>query len=165
MSSATTPHPVAVQPPALGSFDTDGANYAVGFAIEVPSGDERSTEQWARAILEDAPVVLRVFIVAGWRFVLGLRLGPRHSPDHVLGWKVTARLPGETVLESRSAFMTARLVFHRDGTHLVWATFVHYSRPIAGLIWPPVSLLHRRIVPYALRRAASDLSASPGSES
>jgi Protein of unknown function (DUF2867) len=136
-------------------FDADSTDYSDGFTIEVLDSDKRSAEQWARSALEGAPAALRLFITAGWQWVLRLELGPSHSSDHVLGWKITQRLPGETVLELRSAFLTAHLVFHRDATRLVWMTFVDYEQPMAAIIWPPVSLLHRRIVPYALRRAAA----------
>jgi len=148
---------VPVRATTSGSFDAD-SDYCGGFAIDLPSRNEGSTEQWARTILEGAPVALRWFIVAGWRFVLGLRLGPRHSTEHILGWRITRRLHDETVLEVRSAFLTAHLVFDRDGSRLVWSTFVRYDRRIAALIWPPVSLLHRRIVPYTLARAAPRVS-------
>src|SRR5438132_5006213 len=86
-SKRKTRRPVRVRATASDSFDASSANWSCAFAVEVPRRDERSTEQWARAIWEDAPVALRWFIVAGWRFVLGLRLGARHSPDHVLGWR------------------------------------------------------------------------------
>jgi Protein of unknown function (DUF2867) len=129
------------------------ADYSDDVSMVVPAGDERSTEEWARAALEGGPTTLRLFIVAGWRFVLWLRLGPRSSADHVLGWKIVGRQPDETVLELRSVLLTARLVFHADGTHIVWSTFVRYERRMAAVIWPPVAMLHRRIVPYALRRA------------
>jgi hypothetical protein len=150
-----------VRVPAVTSdaFNADHADYVDGVAIECRDPDPRSTEQWARASLEDAPVALRWFIVAGWRLVLRLRLGPRHSPDHVLGWRIIRRLPEETVLEARSGLLTAHLVFRRQATRLVWSTVVHYNQRVARFVWPPVSLLHRRIVPFALRTAARRLSA------
>jgi hypothetical protein len=94
-------------------------------------------------------------MVAGWRFVLGLRLGPRHSPDHVLGWRIIRCLRDETVVELESAFLTAHNVFRRDGTSLVWSTFVQYDRPLAALVWRPTSLLHCPLARSALRRARS----------
>jgi hypothetical protein len=42
--------------------------------------------------------------------------------------------------------------FHLDGGRLVWSTYVFYERLIARLIWPPVSLLHRRLVVRTLAR-------------
>lgn len=140
---------------ASDAFDADAAEYADGVELEVPADDTRPAEQWARLGLEQTPTALRWFIVAGWRLVLGLRLGPRHSTEHVLGWKIIRDRDEEVVLESRSAFLTAHLVFRRDGTRLTWSTFVHYDQRIAAVIWLPVSLLHRRIVPYALGNAAS----------
>jgi hypothetical protein len=93
-------------------------------------------------------------MLVGWRLVLGLRLGPRHSPDHILGWRIADRSPDETVCQLRSVFLDAHNMFRKvDGT-FVWSTFVTYERPIARVIWPPTSLLHRLLVRIALRRAA-----------
>jgi hypothetical protein len=93
-------------------------------------------------------------LVAGWRLVLGLRLGPRNSPGHILGWTIVGRLPNETVVELRSSSLTAHNSFHRDQSSLVWSTFVHYDRPLGRIVWRPVSLVHRPLVRYALGRAA-----------
>jgi hypothetical protein len=150
--------PVRVPAVPAGSVDAATADYSDGVAIDVSDHDDRSTEQWARSALEGSPVALRLFIVTGWRLVLRLRLGPRHSPDHVLGWTIAHRVPDETVLLTRSPWLTAHLVFRRDDSRLVWSTFVHYQRPIAAWIWPPVSLLHRQVVPYALGKAAANSS-------
>ncbi|MHB8463814.1 MAG: hypothetical protein ACYDH6_21625 [Acidimicrobiales bacterium] len=139
-------------------FDADSADYCDGVAIDTHDPNPPGTEQWARASLEDAPLALRWFIVAGWRYILRLRLGPRHSLDHILGWRIVRRLPDETVLELRSNSLSAHLVFRRDGTRIAWSTFVHYDRRIAAFVWPPVSLVHRRIVPLALRLATSRIS-------
>ncbi len=135
-----------------------GADSVVAFSIDVSHGDDRSAEQWARAAFEGAPTGLRWLMVAGWRLALGLRLGPLGSADHILGWSIAGRNQDETVLESRSSFVSAQNVFRREGTRLVWSTVVHYDRPIAKLIWPPVALLHCRIAPYTLRRAANSWS-------
>jgi hypothetical protein len=155
MSKGKAPRPVRVRATGSDAFDADSADWSCGFSVEVPSRDERSPEEWARAIWEDAPVAMRWLTVAGWRFVLGLRLGPRHSPDHVLGWRIIRRVRDETVVELESVFLTAHNVFRRDGTSLLWSTFVQYDRPIAALIWRPASLLHRSLARYALRRAGS----------
>jgi hypothetical protein len=148
---------VRVEPLGSDAFDDRTAGYANGVAIDLADRSGHSTEEWARAALEDMPLALRWFVVAGWRLVLLLRLGPRNTPDYVLGWKIVRRAVDETVLEVRSPILTAHLVFRSDQSCLVWSTFVHYDRRLASFVWPPVSLLHRRIVPYALRRAASRL--------
>jgi hypothetical protein len=97
---------------------------------------------------------MRWFMLAGWRFVLGLRIGPRHSPGHILGWPIVDRRPDETVCRLQSRFLDAYNTFRLDEGKLVWSTLVVYERPIARVVWPPVSLLHRPMVRIALRRAS-----------
>jgi hypothetical protein len=93
-------------------------------------------------------------MLAGWRLVLRSWLGPRHSPDHVLGWLIVDRGPDETVCQLRSGFLNAHNTFRTAGGTLTWSTFVTYERPVARLIWPPASLLHRVLARIALRQAA-----------
>lgn len=101
---------------------------------------------------------MRWLMLAGWRVVLGLRLGPLSSPDHILGWRIVERRPDGTVCQLRSWCIDACNTFTRDEDRLVWSTFVFYERPVARLIWPPVSLLHRPLVRMALRRASTVLT-------
>jgi hypothetical protein len=146
---------VYVTSPATGYAGTPPEHdFACAYRVVIAPGDNRSPEQWARAVWEEAPAPLRWFMLAGWRLVLGLRLGPRHSPDHVLGWRIVDRGPDETVCQLRSGFLNAHNMFRKAGGTLVWSTFVTYERPIARVIWPPASLLHRLLVRIALRRAA-----------
>jgi hypothetical protein len=129
-------------------------DFACAYQVAIAPGDDRSSEHWARAAWEGAPAPLRWFMVAGWRLVLGLRLGPLHSPDHVLGWPIVTRGPDETGCQLRSGFLEAYNLFRKvDGT-LVWSTFVTYERPMARVIWPPASLVHRLLLRVVLRRAA-----------
>jgi hypothetical protein len=129
-------------------------DFACAYEVAIAPDDDRSPEQWARAVWEGAPAPLRWFMLAGWRLGLGFRLGPRNSADHVLGWRIVDRGADETVCQLRSGFLNAHNMFRKaDGT-LVWSTFVTYERPIARVIWPPASLLHRLLVRIALRRAA-----------
>jgi hypothetical protein len=67
---------------------------------------------------------------------------------------IVERSPDETVCHLRSWFLGAYNTFRFADGRLVWSTFVSYERPIARVIWPPVSLLHRPLVRIALRRAA-----------
>jgi len=93
-------------------------------------------------------------MIAGWRFVLRLRLGPLHSPDHILGWRIVDRSADETVCQLGSGFLGAYNTFQRVDGKFVWSTFVSYERRRARVIWPPVSLIHRILVRISLRRAA-----------
>jgi hypothetical protein len=137
-----------------GAAPDRAADFACAYEVDIAPGDERSAEQWAREAWEGAPGPLRWFMVAGWRWVLGLRLGPRPSPDHILGWTITRRSRDETVCQLGSPFLRASNIFRRvDGT-LVWSTHVTYDRAMAKVIWPLASVLHRPLVRIALRRAS-----------
>ena len=129
-------------------------DFACAYEVVVATDDHRSSEQWARVAWEGASAPLRWFMLAGWRLVLGLRLGPRHSPDHILGWRIVDRRPDETVCSLRSGFLTAYNMFRTVDSSFVWSTFITYQRPVARVIWPPVSVLHRVLVRIALQRAA-----------
>jgi len=119
-------------------------------------GDARTAEQWARATFEDAPRALRAFIVAGWTAGLGLRLGPRPSPDHVLGWRIVTAAPDLITLSVQAALLgTAHIVLQLDSSRVVLASSVLYEKRGARPIWSAVQPVHHRIVPYLLGRAAS----------
>ena len=112
-------------------------------------------EAWARAALERTPTGRAAPTL--WR-VLGLRLGPRPSPDHVQGWRIAARGDDWIRLETESWFMTAQAVVHvADGT-VSLSLFVRYDQPVAAVLWPPVSVMHRRVVPVMIRQAESVLT-------
>jgi Protein of unknown function (DUF2867) len=133
---------------------SQASDFACAYEVTIAAGDQRSPEQWARHIWEGAPAPLRWFMVAGWRFVLGLRLGPMRSADHVLGWRIVKRGPDVIVCALPSRLLNAHNVFRRaDGT-LIWSTFVSYEHWMGEVIWIPVSVLHRLLVRIALRRAA-----------
>jgi hypothetical protein len=138
-------------------FGGAGANadFACAYAVTVAPDDGRSAEEWARTAWEGAPSAQRWFILAGWRLVLGLQLGPRPSPDHILGWRMVDTRPEEVVCHARSWFLGADNIFHRADDRLVWSTFVTYERLVARALWPPVSIVHRLVVRRALRRSAS----------
>jgi hypothetical protein len=135
--------------------DTNQHDFACAYEIAIDRGDDRSSEEWARAAWEGAATPLRWFMVAGWRFVLGLRLGPRPSPDYILGWQIVERDPDRTVCQLRSSLLAARNTFRKADGRFIWSTFVTYERPIARIIWPPVSVVHRILVRVALRKAAN----------
>jgi hypothetical protein len=122
--------------------------------ITVTTGEvtDASAEEWARAALEDTPTGRAAPRL--WR-LLGVRLGPRPSPDYVQGWKIADGDDDWIRIEATSWFMTAHAVVQvKDGKVSV-ALFVRYDRPIAALIWPSVSIMHRRAVPAMIREALS----------
>jgi len=130
-------------------------DYSDAFEVPTDRADTRTPEQWARAVFESAPRKSRWFLLLGWREVLGLRLGPRSSSEHVLGWRIVETSPEAVRLELRSALMTAHLILRVAGSTAVLITNVYYTRPLAHPLWAAVGLIHRQMIPYLLGRAAS----------
>jgi hypothetical protein len=125
------------------------ASYADFFAIDT-SGGEESAETWARLLLEQSSTGRSAPSL--WR-LLGLRLGPAGSAEHVQGWRIADRGDSWIRLETSSWFMTAHAVVRVGRNQVGIALFVRYDHPVASGIWPPVSVLHRRAVPVMLRQA------------
>lgn len=146
MSSSRTPDILRVP------VDPDGAHYASAFAAPA-TGSPRTPEHWARATFEDAPAALRWLLRAGWLGVLRLRLGPRSSSEHVLGWPVAEPEPGTIVLAAHSPLLVARNVVSVSGSGLVWATFVRFEGRAGRAVWAATAPMHHRIIPFLLRRA------------
>jgi hypothetical protein len=138
-------------PEGIRALDTlTSPDYVDLFAATTSDAIDTSPEGWARAAFEDAPPVRRFL---AFRVLLGLRLAPSHSPDHVAGWRIADRGDGWIRLEARSWFMTAHCVFHVDEGRVSFATFVRYDRWMGALVWPAVSIIHRRAAVLVLRRA------------
>jgi hypothetical protein len=133
----------------------DNSNYDYACEVQAAEGDGRSAEEWARATFASAPLLLRWFILVGWRVGLGLRLESTTSPSYVLGWKVLSATPRAAVLGVDSFVLTARLVVNVDHSKVIHATFVRYDRPLARLLWAFAAPIHRRVIPYLLNRAAA----------
>jgi len=124
-------------------------DYVDLFTAVTSGAADKSAEQWARAALEDTPTGRSAPSL--WR-LLGLRLGPT-SPDYVQGWKIADRGDDWIRIEATSWFMTAHAVVQVDDGQVSLALFIRYDQPIAAVIWPPVSVMHRRAVPVMLREA------------
>lgn len=136
-------------------------DYTDFFTLGVPPGLAASPEHWARAVMEGSGhPAARVLI---WQVILGLRLEPRPTPQHVAGWKIIDRGRNWITVQAASSFLTAEVVFHAGDREVCFATFIRYDRRIAALIWPPVSVIHRRAVPELLRHASRSLTRSRSS--
>ena len=128
-------------------------DYADLYTATTGAAWNRSPEQWARAVLEETPLGRRARLF--WQR-LGLRLGPPGSPDHVQGWTIADGDGNWLRLETASWYMTAHAVFQVDHGQVSLALFLRYDRPVAALIWAPVSVMHRQGVPNLLRQALRD---------
>jgi hypothetical protein len=142
-------------PEAIRSLDTlAGPDYADIVTATVSKTPSRTPEQWLDATLKGVPRGLLSFVPLVQRAALGLRLEMRPSADHVIGWKIADRGDNWLRLEASSWFLTGHVVLHVDDGQLSFATFIRYDRPLAALVWPPVSLIHRQVA-LALMRSAS----------
>jgi hypothetical protein len=135
----------------------DSPDYVDLFTATASGAADKSPEQWARATVEGVSPWARF---VAWRVLCGLRLESRPSPDYLAGWKIADRGDGWIRIEASSWFMSAHIVFHVDGERVSFATFVRYDSPMAALVWPAVSVIHRRAVPDLLRHAVKRINRS-----
>ncbi|HEY1828248.1 MAG TPA: hypothetical protein VGF87_09510 [Acidimicrobiales bacterium] len=136
---------------ALDTFETP--DYTDAYEISIVAVEQRTAEQWVRAIFEDAPRWLVRFMMFGWRFGLLIRLTP--APEKVLGWDIVDATDKWIVLESRSPFLATHLITAVGDTTVIQSTSVRYDRRGAAVGWRPTVLLHRRILPYLVRHAVA----------
>ena len=139
-------------PDAIRSLTTlADPDYVDLFTVTTPTATDHSAEEWARAVLERAPLSRRNARVL-WR-LMGLRLGPRHSPDHVQGWKIAARGDNWLRVETASWYVTAQAVCSVEEGQVSLSLSLRYDSPVATIVWALVSGPHQRGVPVMLRQA------------
>jgi len=124
-------------------------DYADQFTLTTDA--DATPEQWARAMFGDVPSVAELLI---WRALLGFRLSPGRSPATVGGWRIGGRGDDWIRLEAASWFLTGNLVVQTADGRVSLGTFLHYDRRLCHVVWPPLSAIHRRLVPGLLRDAA-----------
>ena len=135
-------------PEGLRALSTMAApDYLDAFTL-AGGGPGSSPEQWARAMFE---------VVGGrgaqviWRGVLAMRL--HSAPDRIAGWAIGGRGPDWIRIEAASPFMAGHLLVRSTDDQVSFATFIHYDRRWAGLVWRPLSAAHRRLSPGLLTDA------------
>jgi hypothetical protein len=147
-------HQVAVPPAARTLSTLPHIDHEDAFLVETGPAQDRTGEQWARAILEDAPIIMRRALRWGW-FALGLRLGSTRSDRFVLGWEVRAAPRDIALLGASSRLgLPAELLCKRQQQAPLFATFVQQENHIARAVWAGVAPVHRRVVRYLLERAS-----------
>lgn len=115
---------------------------------------DHTPEEWARAVLEQAPVA-RDNARRLWR-LLGLRLGAPGSAAHVQGWRIAERGADWIRLETASWYLTGQAVCLVRDDQASLSLSLHYDvRPVAAAVWALVARPHQRAVPTMLRQAST----------
>jgi hypothetical protein len=126
-------------------------DYADAFLIESERAQERTAEEWARAILENAPAKVRTMLLSGWS-AIGLKLG--RGDQSVLGWELRKRTTDFVLLGAESRLgMPGELLFKRQPGALLFATFVQHDNQIARTLWAGVEPVHIPTVRKLLEHA------------
>jgi uncharacterized protein DUF2867 len=143
-------------PPSARELTTlSRVDYTDAFVLTTPRGGNRTGEEWARAILEEAPDTTRRGLRRGW-FVLGVALGATDDRRRVLGWPVRQSSPDHAVLAADSLMgMEAEVLVKRERGSLLVATLIKLNNPLARAIWTAFSPQHRRVVRHLLRQAGT----------
>ena len=129
------------------------ADYTEDQAVDVTV--TRSPEQWARLILEKAPLTMRLQMVGVWT-ALGIPLAPPWSKNQVLGWRIVRNDPDEIVLGVHALLgLAARLTFRVEPGRVVQTMTVRFDRAPARAVWVRLAPGHRRFVGRLLRLAGS----------
>jgi len=149
-------HQISVPPQARSLSTLARIDYADAFVVETESAAGRTPEEWARGILEDAPVTVRSALLSGWS-ALGLKLGSPRSERCVLGWPVK-RKTGEFVLLSAGSRvgMPAELLVKRHERGLLFCTFVRHGNPAARVMWAATEPVHVSVVRRVLAGAVNN---------
>ena len=141
-------------PPAARWLSTlSHVDYEDAFLVETGPAHGRTGEQWARAILEDAPMSTRNALSRGWS-ALGLRLGSTQSDRLVHGWEVRRSTPDVTLLGAKGRLgLSGELLFGCQQHTLLFATFVQLENRIARTLWARIAPRHRQVVQDLLEQA------------
>jgi hypothetical protein len=143
---------IDVPPEARALSTLEQIDYEDAFLVEAPAC-ARTAEEWARAILEDAPASVRRALVSGWSSI-GLKLD-RSGPS-VLGWPIRVNTPDVVLLGADSRIgMPGQLLFKREQRGLLFATFVQHGNHAARALWAGVEPVHVPIVRRVLEQAAA----------
>ncbi|SHH46488.1 hypothetical protein SAMN05443575_3925 [Jatrophihabitans endophyticus] len=136
------------------------ADYGDRTVLTLAAPTTRPALEWARAIIERAPLPLRRGLPPGWR-VLGMDFAAPPAaavPARVLGWPVVSEAADLVVLGAHSRLgFDARLSVAVDGHRVAFATAIRHGSRASRLLWRAIAAGHRATVVVMLRRAAREL--------
>jgi hypothetical protein len=123
-------------------------------AFLLDAGVERPADEWVRAMLNEAPLIVRTRLVAGW-LALGLNLRAPWSAHRVLGWKVQHSDPKFVLLAADSWLgLRGQLLFRSEPRGLLFATFIQQNNPLVRSLWVKITERHQQVVQSLLIHAA-----------
>ncbi len=134
----------------------DAADYVDVFEVPIQSNDSRTAEEALRDALRQNPGVLGAAVLWIHRRILGFRLGPAISGEHIIGWSIMRSDTDEIVLAANGPLMHGELDLRRQaGRRAVLTTRLHYRHQLAGrAVWLVIGPLHRVIAPALMKRTA-----------
>jgi len=140
----------------------DAADYVDVFEVPIRSVDSRTAEQALRDAVGQTPEALGAAVLWIHRHILGFRLGPVSSPEHVIGWSIIRSDTDRIVLAANGPLMHGESDLRRqDGRRAVLTTRVHYRHKFAArAVWRVIGPLHRAIAPRLLRDVAPSVVCS-----
>jgi hypothetical protein len=144
---------VALSPAERTVSTLSRVDYTDAFRIETERAQDRTGEEWTRAILEDAPAATRRTLRRGW-FALGVRLGSTEDSRLVLGWEVRRSTEDVALLAASSLIgMDAEVLCKREQNALLVATFMQLKNPVARAVWAAFAPRHRKVLRHLIRQA------------
>ena len=140
-------------PPEVRALSTlPRLDYTDSFVAGTSRAQELTAEEWARRMLENAPVPFLLAAPVTW-FSLGLKHGPPWSRENVLGWPVRRREPDLLLLGADGRLgASAELLLQRRADSIFFATLLRIDSPAMKRVWSAMEGPHRRIVAKLLRR-------------
>lgn len=136
-------------------FEDGGPDYADAFEIGRNESDRRHAERWARDGFGNLPWASRRSGMLAHRRLLGFRLGPWSSPDHVFGWRIVMSQPDVLHLEASGSIIDGHMIWRVQDDRVVMTTFVRFrKRGLSTLVWAVAGSIHRNSVPGLLSLAA-----------
>jgi Protein of unknown function (DUF2867) len=150
---------IAIPPAARIRSTLHRFDYEDAFLLDTGAAQDRTGEEWARAMLEDAPAGMQRSLRRAW-CALGLRLGSTRDERRVLGWEVRRRAPEFALLAANSWLgMLGEVLVERRQRAVLVATFMQLRNPLARLVWAGVSPGHRQAVRDLLEGVAARTAA------
>ncbi|MEU8686632.1 hypothetical protein [Streptomyces sp. NPDC048611] len=114
---------------------------------------DRTAEQWARTIMEDAPSDMQRTLTQGWT-ALGLQLGPARSEGFVLGWRVQHSTPDLVLLSAAPTLgLSGELLLQRRPHSLLLSCFIRLDDDRARGLWDRTESRHPKAMHQMLERA------------